>query len=169
MNTSSTGSALRRRDEILKVVRAAPVHSQEELAQRLARRGISVAQPTLSRDLKDLGLAKTSAGYAAPGVSDAPAGEDVQARLEERRNRVFLEFVLGVERAGTLVILKTPPAAAHPVARAIDEAGLDGTAGTIAGDDTIFIATPSVAAATRVARRLSAILKPAPRPRRARA
>ena len=102
-------------------------------------------------------------------MSDAPAGENAQARLEERRNRVLLEFVLGVERAGTLVILKTPPAAANPVARAIDEAGLEGAAGTIAGDDTIFIATPSVAAAARVARRLWAILKPAPRPRRARA
>ena len=63
-------------------------------------------------------------------------------------------MVLAVQAAGALVIVKTPPAGAHPVARAIDEAALDGVAGTIAGDDTIFVATPDAASARRVERRL---------------
>ena len=146
--------ALRRRDEILKVIRGAAVHSQEELQHRLARRGIDVAQPTLSRDLKDLGLAKTAGGYVVPG-GDAPATEGVlQARREERLERALKEWVLGVATAGNLVVVKTPPAAANPVARALDEAALEGVVGTIAGDDTIFLAAATVAAAQRLARRL---------------
>ena len=146
--------ALRRRDEILKVIRAAAVHSQEELQHRLARRGIDVAQPTLSRDLKDLGLAKTAGGYVVPG-GDASATEGVlQARREERLERALKEWVLGVATAGNLVVVKTPPATANPVARALDEAALEGVVGTIAGDDTIFLAAVTVAAAQRLARRL---------------
>ena len=59
-----------------------------------------------------------------------------------------------MKAAGNLVVVKTPPAAAHPVARALDEAALEGAVGTIAGDDTIFLAATTVAAAQRLARRL---------------
>ena len=156
MNTHAAGSALRRRDEILRVLRDGAVHSQEELQQRLARRGIEVAQPTLSRDLKDLGLAKTAAGYVVPGESGALPDADREARRKERLERALREWVLDIASAGTLVVLKTPPAAANQVARAIDEAELDDMAGSIAGDDTIFLATPSVAAAAKLARTLEA-------------
>ena len=172
MNTHSTGTALRRRDEILKVIRERSVHSQEELQQRLAERGFAVAQPTLSRDLKDLGLAKTPSGYVAPGPGNSFDSAAFRGRLkrkqQERLNRAVDEFVLSVARAGTLVIVKTPPAAAHPVARAIDEASLAGAVGTIAGDDTIFLAAENGEAAARLAARLSATLnqrRPERRPR----
>jgi transcriptional regulator of arginine metabolism len=172
VNTHSTGTALRRRDEILKVIRERSVHSQEELQQRLAERGFAVAQPTLSRDLKDLGLAKTPSGYVAPDPDNSFDSAAFRGRLkekqEERLNRAVDEFVLSVARAGTLVIVKTPPAAAHPVARAIDEASLAGAVGTIAGDDTIFLAAENGEAAARLAARLSATLnqrRPERRPR----
>lgn len=155
MHIHSTPSALRRRDEILRVIRDGAVHSQEELQQRLARRGFDVAQPTLSRDLKDLGLAKTAAGYVLPGENGAAPDADREARVQrahEKLDRALREWLLDVTAAGTLVVLKTPPAAAHPVARAVDEAGLEGMAGSIAGDDTIFLATPSPAAAAKLAR-----------------
>lgn len=167
MNIHAAGSALRRRDEILRVIRDGAVHSQEELQQRLLRRGIDVAQPTLSRDLKDLGLAKTPAGYVLPGEGAAAPDAGRDARLREKLERALREWLLDVRTAGTLVVLKTPPAAAHPVARAIDEAGLQGMAGSIAGDDTIFLATPSAAAAARLARLLDASLA-GRRPRRPR-
>ncbi len=154
MNTHAAGSALRRRDEILRVLRDGAVHSQEELQQRLARRGIEVAQPTLSRDLKDLGLAKTPSGYALPGEDGPVPDAGREARNMEKLDRALREWLLDVRTAGTLVVLKTPPASAHPVARAVDEAGLEGMAGSIAGDDTIFLATPSAAAATKLARLL---------------
>jgi transcriptional regulator of arginine metabolism len=162
VNTHSTGAALRRRDEILKVIREHAIHSQEELQQRLAERGFAVAQPTLSRDLKDLGLAKTPSGYVAPDPGEAFDAIAFRGRLrerqEERLTRAIDEFVLSVARAGTLVVIKTPPAAAHPVARAIDEASIEGAVGTIAGDDTIFLAAETGDAAARLAARLSATL-----------
>lgn len=167
MNTHAAGSALRRRDEILRVLRDGAVHSQEELQQRLARRGIDVAQPTLSRDLKDLGLAKTPSGYVVPGEEGAAADPDREAHLRGRLERALREWLLDVAPAGTLVVLKTPPAAANTVARAIDEAGLEGMTGSIAGDDTIFLATPSGAAAAKLARFLETSLA-GRRPRRPR-
>ncbi len=167
MNTHAAGSALRRRDEILRVIRDGAVHSQEQLQQRLARRGIEVAQPTLSRDLKDLGLAKTPSGYVLPGEESAVPDADREARLMEKLERALREWLLDVVVAGTIVVVKTPPAAAHPVARAIDEAGLEGMAGSIAGDDTIFLATPSTAAAAKLARLLESSLA-GRRPRRPR-
>ena len=157
---NSYATALRRRDEILKLIRDGAVHSQEELQHRLARRGIDVAQPTLSRDLKDLGLAKTAAGYVVPGAEASATDGELKARREERLERALREWVLGVETAGNLVILKTPPAAAHPVARALDEAALEGVVGTIAGDDTIFLAAATDSVAQRLARRLESGLKP---------
>src|SRR5712691_3171071 len=77
--------------------------------------------------------------------------------------------VLAAQAAGTLVVVKTPPGEAHPVARAVDESGLPGVVGTIAGDDTVFIATPSPAAALRVERRLRVPLSAIRQTRRARA
>jgi len=167
VNIHAAGSALRRRDEILRVLRDGAVHSQEELQQRLARRGIEVAQPTLSRDLKDLGLAKTPSGYVVPGEGGAVPDAEREARNREKLERALREWLLDVTTAGTLVVLKTPPAAAHPVARAIDEADLEGIAGSIAGDDTIFLATPSAAAAAKLVRLLEASLT-GRRPRRPR-
>ena len=139
---------MRRRNEIQKLVRNGSVRSQEELQQLLASMGIAVAQATLSRDLNDLGLAKTRNGYVTPGDSALPIAK--LTKLE----RALKEFVLTVEPAGSLVVLKTPPAAAHPVARALDEAGLHDVVGTIAGDDTIFLATRGLAAARKLRLRL---------------
>jgi transcriptional regulator of arginine metabolism len=167
VNTHAAGSALRRRDEILRVIRDGAVRSQEELQQRLARRGIEVAQPTLSRDLKDLGLAKTPSGYVLPGEGGAVADPERDARAREKLERALREWLLDAVTAGTLVVLKTPPAAAHHVARAIDEAGLEGMAGSIAGDDTIFLATPSASAASKLARLLESGIS-GRRPRRGR-
>jgi transcriptional regulator of arginine metabolism len=151
---NSHATALRRRDEILRLIRDGAVHSQEELQHRLARRGIDVAQPTLSRDLKDLGLAKTAAGYIVPGAEAGAGDGELRAGREERLERALREWVVGVRAAGNLVVVRTPPAAAHPVARALDEAVLEGVVGTIAGDDTIFLAAATAAAAQRLARRL---------------
>jgi len=154
---SSSGSGGQRRQAILALVGAGGVRSQEDLQRRLRRRGIEVAQPTLSRDLKALGLAKSHAGYAA-----APAGASVPAETREGAlARAETEFVLSVSAAGSLVVIRTPPAGAHPLARALDEAALPDVVGTIAGDDTVFVATTGPAAALRVERRLRVPLAPA--------
>ncbi len=128
------------------------MRSQEELQRLLASRGFSATQPTLSRDVRELGLVKTPKGYALPGAPDQAS--DAERRLE-RLERVLADSLLSVRTAGTLVVLRTPPAGAHPLARALDEAMLPGAAGTIAGDDTVFVAAVDASAARALATRLS--------------
>jgi transcriptional regulator of arginine metabolism len=157
MNTNTArSSSARRRQAIGEVMRSGQVRSQAELRRLLARRGIAVAQPTLSRDLRALGLAKTPRGYVVPEtvVAFAPA-----ATRAANLQRAIRAFAVSIQAAGSLVVVKTPPAGAHPVARAVDEAGAADIAGTIAGDDTVFVATPSERAARAVARRLGALLE----------
>ncbi len=149
---ASRSGRLRRRNEILTLVHEGAVRSQEELQRQLRRRGVLVAQPTLSRDLKALGLAKTASGYVAP-----PAGVFVPAATRHAAlDRALGEFALEVRAAASLVVLRTPAAGAHPLARALDEADLPEVVGTIAGDDTVFVATPGRSAAVRLERRLRA-------------
>jgi transcriptional regulator of arginine metabolism len=176
MNKNSTGDAMRRREELLRIVSEGVVRSQRDLRRVLQSRGFPAAQPTLSRDLKELGVAKGPKGYVLPAVSaSAPASllspdtVSLPERRMERLARTVREFVLSAETAGSLLVLRTPPADAHPVARAIDEAGLPDIAGTISGDDTIFLATRSAASAAKLARRFQSALAPVARsPRRLR-
>lgn len=155
--SGGSGNGGRRRRAILALVGEGGVRSQEDLQRRLRRRGIAVAQPTLSRDLKALGLAKSPTGYVAPsGGALVPAEARVGALA-----RAVTELALSVRAANSLVVIRTPPAGAHPLARALDEAELPDVTGTIAGDDTVFVATPGPAAALRLERRLRAPLAPA--------
>ena len=150
------------------LVRSGTVRSQAQFQQLLRKRGIVVAQPTLSRDLRELGLAKTPRGYLVPPPADRQFAPSVMR--EEKLRRALRGFALSVVPAGSLVVIRTPlrpgvrpmeqpPASAHPVARALDEAALAGVAGTIAGDDTVFVATPGERAARALARRLTTSLE----------
>lgn len=153
MNSNPHTALLRRRDAIVRLVGERPVRSQEELQRLLAGRGIEATQPTLSRDVRELGLVKTPRGYALPGAPDP--GVDT-GRRRERLERVLADSVLSVRVAGSLVVLRTPPAGAHPVAHAVDGADLPDAVGTIAGDDTVFVAAADPASARALAARLSA-------------
>lgn len=154
MNDHAVGATAHRRHEILGLVRERPVRSQEELGRLLGKRGFAVTQPTLSRDVKALGLAKTSHGYVAPDTAPSPVADVVAL------DRVLRQTALSVVAAGTLVVVRTPPALAAPLSRTIDELALPGVVGTLAGDDTVFVATPSAAKARTVARRLFAPISP---------
>ena len=149
--------SLQRRQTILELIRSVTVRSQIDLQQRLRKRGIAVAQPTLSRDLRELGLAKTPRGYVAPddGVRHFAPARMRAAKLD----RTLRGFAISIRAAGSLVVVTTPSAAAQPVARALDEAGVPDVVGTIAGDDTVFVATPSDRAARALARRLTTSLE----------
>ena len=166
VNSHAGPTALRRRDEILKVIREEVIHSQEELQHRLASRGFVVAQPTLSRDLRDLGLAKSPKGYVVPERGPTfDATENDRGQSGTWMERALRTFVQSVATAGTLVVVKTPPAAAHAVGLAIDKAELPEVVGSVAGDDTVFLATASPEVAQRLAGHLAAILEK-PRSRR---
>lgn len=149
MNIHSSTEGPRRREEILRIVRETTIQSQEELLTLLRKRGYSVTQPTLSRDIRELGLAKTPNGYVAPGDLAAPIPFVARDVRENRLDQLIRDSVIFAETAGNLAVVKTPPASAQPLASAIDAAALDDAVGTIGGDDTIFIAfrEPSSAAA----------------------
>lgn len=153
---STLPSSTQRQEAIRQLVQSGTVRSQGDLRRLLERRGIVVAQPTLSRDLRELGLAKTPRGYVVPeaAVAQFAPSEFLEAKL----GRALRTFAVSAQAAGSLVVVRTPPAAAHPLARALDEASLPGVAGTIAGDDTVFIATAGDRAARALARRLTAAL-----------
>jgi len=171
MNIHAHGEILRRRDEILRIIGQQSVHSQDELLAVLRKRGVLVTQPTLSRDLRELGVAKSPNGYVAPGdlaaVTDIAAFTPRELR-EERLEQLVRDNVLSAEAAGNMVVIKTPTAAAQPVASAMDTADLDDVLGTVGGDDTIFVALRTPTAAAAFARRLQNIAGILPARRHAR-
>ena len=143
-----------RQEEILGIVREQAIHSQDEMLAVLRKRGFRVTQPTLSRDIRELGLAKTPAGYVLPGdlASVTPIATFTARELrEERLEQLIRQNVVFAEAAGNLVVLKTPPAAAQPVASALDANPPHDALGTVGGDDTIFVAFRHPASATAFA------------------
>jgi transcriptional regulator of arginine metabolism len=122
-----------RHRQILTLLRRGRIASQEELAARLRARGIAVTQPSLSRDLRDLGVAKVDGRYLAPPMGDGPSQAD--------REEIAL-FLRAVRPAGPhLTVVVTTVGAAQTVGLAIDRAGWPEVVGTVAGDDTVFVAT----------------------------
>jgi transcriptional regulator of arginine metabolism len=172
MNIHSTGDATRRREENLLIVAQQAVHSQDELLVELRKRGFQVAQPTLSRDLRELGLVKTQNGYVSPETLAPLAPVSTFTPRESREHRfeqLVRDSLLFAEAAGNMVVIKTPVAAAQPLASAIDALPIEDALGTIGGDDTIFIAFRTPAAAIAFTRRVHQIAGVRPAARRTRA
>jgi len=136
---------------ILELLKQGPVASQEDLQRALRKRGLKVGQATLSRDIRDLRLAKTADGYSlSPGDGSAPALPPV--------SRLVREFVLEVRPAQNLLVVKTSVGSAQPVAAALDEEEWPEAVGTIAGDDTILIVCPDKEDAKKLAARIEEML-----------
>lgn len=169
MNIHSSTEGPRRRDEILRIVRETTVHSQEELLTILRKRGYNVTQPTLSRDIREIGLAKTPNGYVAAADLAAPIPFVARDVREGRLEQLIRESVIFAEAAGNLAVIKTPPATAQPLASAIDAAAIEDAAGTIGGDDTIFVAFREPSSAAAFVRRVQQTAGISPSRRRTRA
>ena len=140
-----------RQHAILDVIKHGPVASQEDLQRALRKRGFKVGQATLSRDIHELRLAKTTDGYALP------QGEGVGAALPPV-SRLVREFVMDVQAAQNLLVVKTVVGSAQPVAAALDGEGWPEAVGTIAGDDTILIVCPNNKNAGELAARVEGML-----------
>jgi transcriptional regulator of arginine metabolism len=132
-----------RHEQIRKLLRARPLRSQAELALALHRAGVETTQVTLSRDLKELGLVKTPAGYVGLGGVEAvaPAGETGAGTTAaiSHSEHILAEFVRDLRRAGNLLVVKTAAGAAATVGAALDAAGWPELAGSLAGDDTVLV------------------------------
>ena len=128
-----------RQRALLDLVRDRPARTQQELARALSERGFAATQATVSRDIQELGLVRTGSGYRS-GAPVSPVSE----------------LVLSVAQVEFLAVVRTPPGTANLVARAIDVAGLEGVAGTLAGDDTILVVLADRRAAEPLRRFLGA-------------
>ena len=139
----------RRRRLISQVLERGTVRSQEELAKHLRAHGVDATQGTLSRDLRALGVVKGPMGYALAGAEFAPVSGPGQGASE--LELTVRDHVLSAEPAGNLVVLKTLAGHAQPVGLALDRRAPEGIVGTVAGDDTVFIAVRSPRGAARLA------------------
>jgi transcriptional regulator of arginine metabolism len=145
-------SKLSRHNAILKLLDQGPIPNQDELQRLLHRRGLDAGQATLSRDIRELGLVKTSSGYTLPGRE--VAGESDLPSV----SRLIREFVTSVRAAQNLLVTKTSVGSAQPVAAALDDEDWPEALGTIAGDDTILIVCEDRRAASRLADRIQGML-----------
>jgi transcriptional regulator of arginine metabolism len=141
-----------RQRAVLDVLKHGPVASQVELQRALRKRGVKVGQATLSRDIRDLRLAKTADGYSRS------QGESSSAPALPPVSRLVREFVLELRPAQNLLVIKTSVGSAQPVAAALDEEEWPEAIGTIAGDDTILTVCPDKEDAKKLAARIEEML-----------
>lgn len=145
-----------RRRELLRLLHEGRISSQKELVDSLRALGHRVTQATVSRDLQAVGATKVrvNGSFVYRLADDVP--RSASADLVTRNvARILDDFAVSIRPADSLVIVTTAPGHASAVARAIDLAELVDVAGTIAGDDTIFVATADPGAAAALAHRWS--------------
>lgn len=135
------------------LVSSRPIRTQQELAGALRERGFRTTQATMSRDVAELGLVKAARGgtqaYALP-----PRLVEADASGEDRLRALLRDLPVEVREAGLLAVVKTLPGSAHAIAAALDRARWPEVAGSIAGDDTVFVACSDRTALRRVAGRI---------------
>jgi len=149
----STRDAGRRREAVGRILRAGRVATQEELLAALRAEGFQATQATLSRDLARLGARRVS----RPDGSYYEVGDGAPASVAA----AVSGLVSAVATNGSLVVIRTLPGSAPAVARAIDLARLPGVLGTIAGDDTVFVAPARGRGAGSLSGRLAGLFESA--------
>ena len=145
-----------RQNAIREIIGSRAVASQEELRQLLAERGWDVTQSTLSRDMRDLRIARVP---TATGTRYTTA--DTTGHYEERATlgSIFAQFFARLDSVREFLVVRTKIAGAQPIAEAIDAEDNPDILGTIAGENTILIICRSDAARDRVAKRLLALAR----------
>ena len=145
-----------RQRAIRDLVEQRPIRTQQELAAALRERGFRTTQATISRDVAELGLIKAGRSgmqaYAIP-----PRLREADTSGEDRIRTLLRDMPVEMRDAGTMLVLKTLPGSAHPLAAALDRARWPEVAGSIAGDDTVFVAFADRGSMGRVRRRLQAL------------
>lgn len=136
-----------------------PIRTQQELAAALRERGFRTTQATISRDVAELGLVKAGRGgthaYAVP-----PRLREADSSGEDRVRLLLRDMPVEIRDAGTMLVLKTLPGSAHPLAAALDRARWPEVVGSIAGDDTVFVAFSDRGSLGRIRRRLEQLAEP---------
>lgn len=135
------------------------IRTQQELAAALRERGFRTTQATISRDVAELGLIKATrqgtVAYAIP-----PKLREADTSGEDRIRRLLHDMPVEIREAGTMLVLRTLPGSAHPLAAALDRARWPEVVGSLAGDDTVFVAFTDRGTLARVRRRLEQLAEP---------
>ncbi len=147
---------LKRQRLILEIIDENPITTQAQLAAELLKRDVKTTQATISRDIKELHLIKVPYGSDTYCYS-RPQQKSTSQSLQRMR-RLFQENVVSYDFSENLILIKTPPGAAHSVAFAIDHADWDELLGTVAGDDTILVIIKQLEAVGLVMERIEQLL-----------
>lgn len=137
-----------RHARILELISKYPINRQEELLQLLKDDGYDVTQSTISRDINRLGLVKE---LGPDGMYRYQAPQTSKSAFSGSVNTLFSNSVLNVDAAQNLIVIKTSTGMANAVCVSIDSMEYDGIVGTLAGDDTIFVACKDSACSYRYA------------------
>ena len=141
---------------ILKLIAAENIETQEELATMLSAQGFNVTQATVSRDIKELRLIKVLTGE---GKYKYATVEKAESDLQERFIRLFGNCVVSITSAGNLIVVKTMAGSAAVAAEAIDSMKWPEIAGSIAGDNTVFVAVREGKSVSDIIKKFQKIMK----------
>ncbi len=142
-----------RQRAIRDLVEQRPIRTQQELAAALRERGFRATQATISRDVAELGLGKGSKD-GRPAYVLPPRLRDAEVSGEDRLRRLLSDVPVEFRVADLILVVKTLPGSAHAVAAALDRTQWPEIVGSIAGDDTVFVATPDKSSLRRLRDRL---------------
>ena len=142
----------KRQNEIIRLIDSCDIETQEELASELRERGYKVTQATISRDIRELRLIKAAAKgggfkYAKP--------EKHESAVSERLTRILTDSLVNVDASGNIIVVKTLSGSANVAAEAIDNLGWPEILGSIAGDNTVFIAVRNETDTAGISERIS--------------
>ena len=151
MPAATSDQQHQRRNAITELLSQHRIARQSELVARLRARGVEATQSSVSRDLRELGVAKQGGHYSLPNPASGAVPESLRSSNE---------FVRSIVPAGpNLLVIHTAIGAAQRVALTLDRLNWPEIVGTLSGDDTIFVATTSAANQRRLHRRLKDNLK----------
>ena len=141
---------------ILQIIEKHNIETQDELAELLRKNGFEVTQATVSRDIKELRLIKV---LADDGMYKYATVDKAESGMLDRFVKMFSQSVISMTNAGNLIIVKTISGSANVAAEAIDSMRWAEVAGTIAGDNTIFVAVKDIADVQEVIKKFHALIK----------
>lgn len=146
----------KRHSAILKLIASENIETQEDLASLLSEQGYKVTQATVSRDIKELRLIKVQNGE---GRYKYATVERAESDLQDRFISMFSSCVISISSSGNLIVIKTMPGSASVAAEAIDSMRWNEIAGSIAGDNTIFVAIKDDRSVADVARKFQKMMQ----------
>lgn len=144
-----------RHARILEIINSKDIETQDELAEELRKSGMDVTQATVSRDIKELKLIKVLSGNGKYKYATISHNENF---LSNKLVNIFTQTVLQVDNVSNFIVIKTISGSAPAAAEAVDSLNFDGIAGTIAGDNTIFVMARTIEKSQEIAQKMKKML-----------